>query len=200
MKLHSGETSHIADREIIIVDKEEFVVPTHSVSWLDSGNDQWKPSMREGFSFSAAGRKGILFGGISNKKHGDMAVFDFQYENWKKIDSTGDKPCARNNHTAVSYRKMIYVFGGEKLYDEHTHTRECLSDIKAFNTETLEWKTLKTSGDGIEGRRGHACVVVGKNMLIFGGINSKGYYLDSLYHFDMSNLIYLAKLRHLQIK
>lgn len=81
---------------------------------------------------------------------------------------------------------MIYIFGGEKIYDEHTRTRECLSEIRSLNTETMEWKFIKTNGDGIEGRRGHACTVIGKNMLIFGGINSKGYYLDSIYHLDLS--------------
>jgi N-acetylneuraminic acid mutarotase len=84
---------------------------------------------------------------------------------------------------------MIYIFGGEKLYDEHTHTRECFNEIRSFNTETLEWRLIKSSGDGIEGRRGHACAVVGKNMLIFGGVNSKGFYLDSLYHLDLSIIL-----------
>jgi N-acetylneuraminic acid mutarotase len=141
--------------------------------------------MREGFSFTQIGSKCFLFGGISSKKYNDVAEYDLEREAWKKIETSGEKPSARNNHSAVAFKKLLYVFGGEKLYDEHTHTRECMSEFRVLNTDTMEWKTVKTNGDGIEGRRGHASVLVGKNMLILGGINTKGYYLDTLYHLDL---------------
>jgi hypothetical protein len=54
--------------------------------------------------------------------------------------------------------------------------------------EAYEWKLLQTSGDPIEARRGHSGTIVGKHMIIFGGINSKGKYLDDLYHMDLSNI------------
>lgn len=54
-----------------------------------------------------------------------------------------------------------------------------------FNTETNEFKIVKTSGEGVEVRRGHANTFVGRHMFIMGGITTKGKYLSDAFHFDL---------------
>ena len=49
----------------------------------------------------------------------------------------------------------------------------------------------QTQGDSIEGRRGHASSIVGKHLLVFGGINTNGNHLNSIFHLDISIFIYL---------
>lgn len=80
---------------------------------------------------------------------------------------------------------MIYIFGGEKKFDTILKLRECAFDFRSFNTETYEWKQFKPNGDTIEGRRGHQMVVVGKNIVIIGGVSSKGHYRNDVYHMDI---------------
>jgi len=44
---------------------------------------------------------------------------------------------------------------------------------------------LKGNGDLVEPRRNHAAVIVGKHMLIHGGIDNKGTYLNDLMIFNL---------------
>ena len=53
--------------------------------------------------------------------------------------------------------------------------------------ENNEFKALRFGGELIEGRRGASGAVVGKNIIIHAGINTKGRYLNDLYHYDIVN-------------
>lgn len=58
---------------------------------------------------------------------------------WTQIKPTGDKlPCLQE-HTAVTYKDCLYVFGGEVGFSAGTETPLWVYDIKA-NT----WKKKKT--------------------------------------------------------
>ena len=59
--------------------------------------------------------------------------------------------------------------------------------MKIFNTETNETQTIKFPLNFELGRRAHAAAIVGKYLLIHGGIDSKGMYLKNIYLFDLSN-------------
>lgn len=73
-----------------------------------------------------------------------------------------------------SARRLLIIFGGEKYYDSKTLQRKCLNDIKIFNTDTSEMKVFKDLSDGITPRRAAAGTVVGRNLLVHGGINTNG--------------------------
>ena len=54
---------------------------------------------------------------------------------WSKIKSSGDTPLyGRMGHSANIYKKQIVVFGGEKKFNLTTKSRECLADVKLFNS------------------------------------------------------------------
>lgn len=142
--------------------------------------------MREGHTLTMADKKIYCYGGIGSKKHSDMICFDPFLSHWKIIEGCGERPnYGRNNHSAVAYKKSIYIYGGEREFDSILKVRECANDFRSFNTENNEWKVFKPSGDTIEGRRGHLAAVVGRNMVLFGGINIKGVYRNDMYHMDI---------------
>lgn len=58
--------------------------------------------------------------------------------------------------------------------------RECLNDTRIFSTEANEWKYLRTWGDFVEGRRNHAGVIFSKFLIVYGGINNNGHYLNDV--------------------
>lgn len=49
-------------------------------------------------------------------------------------------------------------------------------------------KTFKFTSDGAGARRAHTSVIIGKHLLIHGGINSRGVYLNDLVHLDLATL------------
>lgn len=48
---------------------------------------------------------------------------------------------------------------------------------------------MNTTGDHISPRRNHSACVVGRNMLIYGGVNNMGVYLNDLYLYDIGKII-----------
>jgi hypothetical protein len=66
----------------------------------------------------------------------------------------------------------------------------CLSDVRIYNPETQEMKTFRSGPDGVPPRRAHASTIYGKYLIVHGGINTRGNYLNDLYYFDLS--VYFA--------
>ena len=55
--------------------------------------------------------------------------------------------------------------------------RECLEDVQAYNTVEEGWNELKCDGV-FERRRYHVACIVGKYMIVHGGLNSAQQYLS----------------------
>jgi len=51
-----------------------------------------------------------------------------------------------------------------------------------------QWTYIKSSGEIIEARRNHVALIVGKHLLVHGGVSSTGQYLCDLNAFDLSNI------------
>ena len=108
---------------------------------------------------------------------------------WEKISQSGDVPDqGRFSHSADVYNKNILIFGGETGYNERVKIRCCLNDVRIFNTEKCEWKYIKTSGEVIEARRNFDSVVIGKSLVVYGGVNDYGRYLNELWELNLATL------------
>jgi len=92
----------------------------------------------------------------------------------------------------------MIIFGGEKLYNTHLKVRECLNDVRMFSAGKLckltlkgidkyEWTSLKTTGVFVAQRRNHVGVAVGKHLVVHGGVDSFGNYLNDLKVLNLSN-------------
>lgn len=109
---------------------------------------------------------------------------------WKKLNIEEPPLLGRHQHVSVSLRKLLIIFGGEKFYDSEKKERECLNDMRIYNTETEEMRKLKGQPADISPRRAAAGTVVGKTFLVHGGINTPGQYLRDLWIFDISSINY----------
>jgi len=88
------------------------------------------------------------------------------------VEST-DAPPPRSGHTATLVGKEVIIFGG--MSEE-----QCTNIVAAVHAESLEWRTIKTSGPAPTARLGHAACAVpsqdeeeGAELYVFGGGDSK---------------------------
>lgn len=91
----------------------------------------------------------------------------------------------RFGHISLPFKNGFVIYGGEKQYNKAFRVRECLNDVRYFNLDTGEWRFIKTWGDFVEGRRNHAGTILTKNMLVYGGINNNGRFLNDLVQLNL---------------
>lgn len=93
-------------------------------------------------------------------------------------------PFQRYGHTAVTYNKKIYIWGGRN--DE-----SACNILFSFDTKTQRWEKPPVYGSIPEARDGHTACVVNNNMYIFGGFE---YYIDqftcALFCLNLDTLIW----------
>lgn len=77
----------------------------------------------------------------------------------------------------AKYKNSMIIVGGEQHTGEKANSVDCLSDIRQYFFEKNEWKRVKCGGDYLEPRKKHAGVVLGKSLLVHGGVNSFEKYL-----------------------
>ena len=52
--------------------------------------------------------------------------------------------------------------------------------------ENFKWKYIRPIGDLVDARRNHVATIVGRYMIIHGGISPKDQYLNDFWQFDFS--------------
>ncbi|KAJ1521454.1 hypothetical protein ONE63_003122 [Megalurothrips usitatus] len=97
---------------------------------------------------------------------------------YKYKKSTCPVPFQRYGHSAVTYYRKIFIWGGRN------ETVSC-NKLYCFDTETLNWSKPAVSGDVPSPRDGHSACVIADRMYVFGGftaltekISNELYYLD----------------------
>lgn len=129
------------------------------------------PKGREGHSMSAYRNLLIIYGGCEcggdeNDPFEDVWVVDIETRTWKKPNTTGRKPEAREGHAAGVIRNYMLIYGG-------SGPNTLLGNIYSFNLTTFEWRELEQQGATMGPRESMGATVVGDNMYIFGG-NTNG--------------------------
>lgn len=143
------------------------------------------PAARYGHTLTAHNKELILLGGVSEYKeklkdrcfYSDCAAYSTQKNTWRILESSGQLVKTRKDHTTVTYRNHLIVFGG---LDEGG---EAIATISWINLETKKprWKEFT-----LEGRFNHSMVVNevdnGKHFLsIFGGRDSRSEIVNTLF-------------------
>ncbi len=123
---------------------------------------------------------------------------------WNKINPKSDSFVEpRYGHTAKNFKGGMIIFGGASKYNDMIKMRCCMNDLRLYKPgiyiyiyiytymyiEIKEWKYLKTTGDVIESRRNHACEILGRSLIIHGGLNDHGRYLNDLWELNLSKKI-----------
>ena len=109
---------------------------------------------------------------------------------WEKPIIKTKLPPPRYNHSANFFpdRSIMVVFGGRNDGIFEHYGTICMRDIWVFSAETLEWNEWinpELPKRCPEGRYSHCSAVLGKSILIFGGLNDFSYCDVKLYEIDM---------------
>lgn len=88
---------------------------------------------------------------------------------------------------ACQSKNSMIIFGGEKNEESRTSS-ECLNDVYQLSLDTNEWKRLRCSGESVEPRRDHAGCLVGRDLVIHGGVNRYDKYLSDLLVLNLDSL------------
>lgn len=133
-----------------------------------------RPDAREGATLVTFAQKVILVGGASRSIFNDAWVLYALNPQWTQAQSLGTEP--RMGHSAVSYKGQILLFGGETAFNRTSQQRECLNTVQSLKGESMEWQAVVASG-AVSMRRYHIAAIVGKHMVIYGGLSGKNVYL-----------------------
>ena len=155
--------------------------------WRKVQGDIHRPESREGASFLSINQRVYLLGGSNRSIYNDLWVFFPQKSTWIRGEAWGVDPEPRMGHSAVSHNSQIVVFGGVTTFNRGTQSRGCLNTVKILRTEGMEWKQVDTAGECVVMRRYHSASMVGKHMLVYGGLSEKNAVLGDLLVLSMEN-------------
>lgn len=126
------------------------------------------PAARAEHTAIVQGSRMIIFGGYDGKKKlNDTYIYDFVAKQWSR-PSTADHntPNRRCKHSAVLFKKKMYVVGGFQYKDGENYA---LTDMHCLDLDTYVWNTILMSNASPEALQGHKSVVCGDSMYILGG-------------------------------
>ena len=114
-----------------------------------------------------------LFGGIHQEKKKPISKTYFcpyGASKWEvlNVSASGESHTpSRAFHSSVTYKNIIYVFGGINKKSE------CVNSTYSLDVSTGTWKEIEASGEIPPARMRHSAVVADHYMIIHGGKNSK---------------------------
>ncbi|XP_044486658.1 kelch domain-containing protein 3-like isoform X2 [Mangifera indica] len=171
--------------------RDLHILDTSSHTWISPSVRGEGPEAREGHSAALVGKRLFIFGGCGKSSYtnnevyyNDLYILNTETFVWKHTTTSGNPPSARDSHTCSSWKNKIIVVGGEDGHDYY------LSDVHILDAETLTWTELKTSGQMLPPRAGHATVAFGKNLFVFGGFTDSQNLYDDLYMLDVDTGIW----------
>jgi len=113
-----------------------------------------------------------LFGGLSRDFFSSLVYIraHTHYYEWV-MSHPGSENLKRFGHAACEWNNKILVIGGARKFIKEYKKRECLDDGYIYNPYTNQWTMMKWKGV-FYARRYHTACIVGKHLLIQGGIDS----------------------------
>jgi len=131
-----------------------------------------------------------IFGGIGDRAFfNDLWYFDLSSKTWHQVKQLNHSeniiPCPRAHAAAAFHesKREIYVFGGIKFFG----TKGYLHDLWKFNLDSCAWEEVTKNSVGKTCPpliAGHSAVVSGNHLLIFGGNDMDGKYINDIWQFD----------------
>lgn len=109
---------------------------------------------------------------------------------WVKPDIKGKRPPPRYGHSMNYFaeKSILVVFGGRNDEEYENTGFSCMNDIWILSCERLEWtqwEQHESVGEFPSARYSHTSAVVGKSILIFGGLGDENYSETKIFSIDM---------------
>jgi len=147
-----------------------------------------RPEVREGACMTACCGALYLYGGLSKTVLSDLYVLRADFTAWELVHISGLEPEARYGHSMSESHSQLVVFGGALSANPKTQIRECFNTVRLLEpTEKSQatWSQLPARGHIVEMRRYHSGSVVGRHLLVVGGMNQKNKVLDDCAVLDL---------------
>ncbi|CAD8063649.1 unnamed protein product [Paramecium sonneborni] len=150
-------------------------------------NNGWNPSSRESSAMVNYNDKLYLYGGSGSGNVNDLyqATVDKQFYKWTLI-KLKQQVQSRSYHTANIYKSQLIIFGGI-LYSPQKQERihcDITNEVTHINLVNNEMKIVQHAGI-VSPRKGHIAEVIGRHLLVQGGIDQKGHYLNDFLAYDI---------------
>lgn len=131
-------------------------------------NDLWACDIQQGLRWTKLWpqqQQQSLPTSSSQKKlsYRDQLLLQLEARNGEYYSTTG--PHARSAHATVAFQKILYVIGGQ-----NSTIGRFFDDIWAFDLKRGSWTNLLTTGTGPGPICGHTALVVGKHIVVYGGL------------------------------
>ncbi|KAK9834309.1 hypothetical protein WJX81_005504 [Elliptochloris bilobata] len=157
--------------------RRTYVLDTETMLWRCLKELPNSPPACAGHTMTGAGRHGVLaFGGAGKKCSGALHRFHPCTLAWEPLAASGAAPPPRHGHSAVwDSRDALVVYGG-------TNGAAVFSDVRVLCLTTGRWEAPACEGAVPLPRYGHSAAMVAANlMLVFGGCDGQGAFLNDTY-------------------
>lgn len=194
-----SHTCSVVGHRLFVFGGTDGTNPLKDLHILDTSLQTWDspiirgegPEAREGHSAAVVGKRLYIFGGCGKSAdnnnevyYNDLYILNTETLVWMRPTTSGTPPSPRDSHSCSTWKNRIIVIGGEDGHDYY------LSDVHIFDTDTLNWRELSTSGQLLPPRAGHSTVSFGKNLFVFGGFTDAQNLYNDLYTLDVDTGIW----------
>ncbi|XP_037835480.1 rab9 effector protein with kelch motifs [Kryptolebias marmoratus] len=161
-----------------------LTVTPDDLSWEQIPHSGDIPPARAGHTLCVVKGKLFLFGGASSPDATECLPgvyrFDIMSLSWELLE-TGGVVLRTLGHSSVAVGDDIYVYGG--VLD-----RTPTDDLLLFNTVSLNWTPVKTSGSAPPALWAQSFAPVGDQVFMFGGVGAGGDLCKDLYVLQTESL------------
>jgi hypothetical protein len=154
---------------------------TTTTTWSVVATTGAQPGERWGHTATAiAENRVVVYGGADDDETtlGDLHVLDLATRAWSTPLNCESIPRTWHDAVHLATKHLLLVFGGER--STANDQLDVLSDIMVLDTQCFLWYPPAVSGTPPTARSGHACTVVGNDVVVFGG--SRGRSRQSAVH------------------
>eukprot|EP00118_Oscarella_pearsei_P027081 m.1005 g.1005 ORF g.1005 m.1005 type:complete len:374 (+) comp5438_c0_seq1:199-1320(+) len=191
-----AHTATVVGDNVYVIHGQQHHVPYSRVDIFDLKSKSWSKVTddeivgRAGHTANLVDDLIYVFAGSSAMEFlNSVEVFHPGSRRWSKPSTSGKPPMPRDFHTAVTFGKSIYVYGGRSDVEApwYTNNQVYPEDVKCFDTSTFAWSDVPVNcGPSPLGRRSHSAVAYRNKMVIFGGYNQLAdRYFSDLMVFDV---------------
>ncbi|XP_025765241.1 rab9 effector protein with kelch motifs [Oreochromis niloticus] len=182
-----GGACSISQEEDSVVYFSDFYMLTvtpEDVTWEEIPQSGDVPSAREGHTLCVVKGSLYLFGGASSPDATEclpgVYSFDIVTLTWECL-AVGGVALRALRHCSAAAGENIYVYGGAVEGNPS-------DDLMVFNTVSLTWTPVRTSGSLPPALWGQSCALVGDQVFMFGGYGAGGDFCKDLYVLNTENL------------
>lgn len=165
------------------ISREQLLEKVELYVNYESFSTKNKPNARNQFSITLIDNSLYLFGGINSERLSDMWICNLKDFKWKSISlDEDDSPVPRAGHSAIAFKKDIYIYGGSTPREYFKPREEILIFSPSMNKFYSEKPNNKND---IYWRRNHVAVRVGTSMFVHGGIDENEKTLSDFIVYDL---------------